>query len=364
MKSIRRILLLCCFLTTGVCLFAQTNFEELSLPEAIEKAKENGKMVFVDCYTSWCGPCKYMADKIFTQKEMGEYLNSRFVCVKYDMERGDGPDIAVKYSVAAYPTFLILDTDGTLIYKIVGGTETADEFKGKVEEGFGEGSAYQLKKRYQQGDRDFDFLSIYIESLLKSGLDDDARQVARDILSPLSTEEKCSLKYWFIYDNPRLSPMDSENMRFFLAHVEDFRKNGDREKVEGKLLVCYEGRLEEMLRGRMPADETEIKKLEKELKVNDIQSEELANYIAMLRAINQKDTGKIYSLYRDVYSDMSETKLSYLYFRPILLFAGKGVWTKEQKEGFIKLTNELQTRMETQAMQGSLKNFAEALPKF
>ena len=107
MKSIRRILLLCCFLTVGVCLFAQTNFEELSLPEAIEKAKEKGKMVFVDCYTSWCGPCKYMADKIFTQKEMGEYLNSRFVCVKYDMERGDGPDIAVKYNVAAYPTFLI-----------------------------------------------------------------------------------------------------------------------------------------------------------------------------------------------------------------------------------------------------------------
>ena len=360
----KKIALLFYVLLCGMAISAQTNFQDFALSEAIEKAKQENKMVFVDCYTSWCGPCKYMADKIFTQKEMGEYLNGRFVCVKYDMERGDGPDIAVKYNVAAYPTFLILDTDGTLIYKIVGGTETAEEFERKVEEGFGEGSAYQLKKRYQQGDRDFDFLLIYIESLLKSGLDGDARQVARDILSPLSIEEKSSSRYWFIYDNPRLSPMDSENMSFFLAHVKEFRKNGDRKKVDGKLLVCYENRLEEMLRGRMPAEETEIKKLEKELKANNIQSKELTNYIVMLRAINQKDTGKIYSLYRDIYSDMSETKLSYLYFRPILLFAGKGIWTNEQKEGFIKLTNELQARMETQAMQGSLKHFAEALPKF
>ena len=43
--------------------FAQTNFQDISFSEALKKAKEENKMVFVDCYTSWCGPCKYMADK-------------------------------------------------------------------------------------------------------------------------------------------------------------------------------------------------------------------------------------------------------------------------------------------------------------
>ena len=72
-------------------------------------------MVLVDCYTSWCGPCKIMASKILPQKEVGDFLNERFVCVKYDMEKGEGPEIAKKYGVEAYPTFLLLRADGTLL---------------------------------------------------------------------------------------------------------------------------------------------------------------------------------------------------------------------------------------------------------
>ena len=124
--------------------FAQTNFQDISFSEALKKAKEENKMVFVDCYTSWCGPCKYMADKVFPQKKLGKYLNDRFVSLKINAEQGEGVDIASKYSVSAYPTFLILKTDGTLIYRIVGGTEGADEFISKVEEGFGEKSAFRM----------------------------------------------------------------------------------------------------------------------------------------------------------------------------------------------------------------------------
>ena len=357
-------ILLVVFVMTEISVSAQVDFRDLTLPEAFEVAEEEEKMVFVDCYTSWCGPCKYMADKIFVQEKMGEYLNERFVCVKFDMERGSGPEIAQKYGVGVYPTFLILNMSGELIYKIVGGTETADEFIMKVEEGFGENSAYQMRKRYQEGERDFEFVEDYIESLLKSGLDDEARRVSADMLSPLSEKEKCSLPYWFIYEDSRLSPCDSENMKFFLAHVKEFRANGDRKEVDEKLISVYGGKLEEMLRGRVPAGDEELNAIEREMRVCEIQSVELKNYIEMLRAINQKDTNKIYSLYRKVYWDMPETKLSYLYFRPILLFQGQHKWTDEQKEGFVRLTHELANRMESQVMQISLRNFAEAIPKY
>ena len=53
------LLFTCMFITVFV--FAQTNFQELTLAKALEKAKIENKYVFVDCYTSWCGPCKMMA---------------------------------------------------------------------------------------------------------------------------------------------------------------------------------------------------------------------------------------------------------------------------------------------------------------
>lgn len=110
-------------------------WEKGTLQEALEKAKnnENGiNRVFLDCYTSWCGPCKFMSENVFTTKEAGDYFNSRFVNIKIDMEKGEGIDIAKKYNIKAYPTFLILDPDGKVVGRVVGGGKLED-FTAKVE---------------------------------------------------------------------------------------------------------------------------------------------------------------------------------------------------------------------------------------
>ena len=86
-------------LLCSVAVFAQTDFQELSLEEACKKAKTENKPIFLDCYTSWCGPCKMMANEVFTLKEAGDYFNKNFVCVKTDMEKGGGPAIGKQYGV-------------------------------------------------------------------------------------------------------------------------------------------------------------------------------------------------------------------------------------------------------------------------
>lgn len=99
-----------------------TVFHEIGLEEAMKKAKEEGKKVFIDCYTQSCGPCKQMVKRIFPQKACGEYLNSNFICLKKDMEK-DEPDVNYlngKYDIHIFPTYLILDTDSTLISNISG----------------------------------------------------------------------------------------------------------------------------------------------------------------------------------------------------------------------------------------------------
>jgi thiol-disulfide isomerase/thioredoxin len=107
-------------------LFAQgLVFETGTFSEALEKAKKENKLVFVDVYTTWCGPCKQMAATLFPAKEAGDLYNAHFVNFKIDAEQGEGVDIATKYSVAGYPTNLFLKPDGSVVYTVLGAGDLA-----------------------------------------------------------------------------------------------------------------------------------------------------------------------------------------------------------------------------------------------
>ena len=70
-------------------------FRDLTFRQALEQAQKEGKLVFMDCYTSWCGPCKNMLNNVFTLPEAGEFMNAAFVCVKFDMEKGEGKELSL-----------------------------------------------------------------------------------------------------------------------------------------------------------------------------------------------------------------------------------------------------------------------------
>ena len=96
------------------------SFSTSSLTESIADAKENNKKVFIDISTSWCGYCKKMKSKTYTNKDVGDVMNEAYVNITIDAEKGEGPTIAKKYGVNAYPTQVILDGDGNLVAKNVG----------------------------------------------------------------------------------------------------------------------------------------------------------------------------------------------------------------------------------------------------
>lgn len=86
--------------------------------DVLRLAKESNKLVFVDIYTSWCGPCKRMSQDVFTQKNVGEKYNTNFVNYKVDAEKGEGIELAKKYNIKAYPSYLFVDGNGTLFYTV------------------------------------------------------------------------------------------------------------------------------------------------------------------------------------------------------------------------------------------------------
>ena len=175
--------------------FAQTDFQDLSLDKALEKAKVENKLVFMDCYTSWCGPCKMMAEKILPLKEVGEYMNGRFVCIKVDMEKGEGPKLAQKYQVSAYPTFLVIKTDGTVMHRIVGGMLDGKEFIRKVDGAFDQNSAASMSAEYMAGNRKMEFLLKYTKALLESKDIPMAKGIALDIITSLEDSQRCTEPY-------------------------------------------------------------------------------------------------------------------------------------------------------------------------
>jgi thiol-disulfide isomerase/thioredoxin len=107
-------------------------FETGTFAQALAKAKQENKKVFVDCYTQWCGPCHYMSTNVFPTDSCGIYMNSRFVNVKMDMEHGEGPALQKQFNVKAYPTFIIFNADGTEMNRFVGMSPTTKAFTNKV----------------------------------------------------------------------------------------------------------------------------------------------------------------------------------------------------------------------------------------
>jgi thiol:disulfide interchange protein len=96
-------------------------FKHISLMEARAQAKTNKQLIFIDAYASWCGPCKIMAATSFRNTEVGAMYNKKFINIKIDVEKDpDGPEIARMYKIRAYPTLLIIDSDGKLIKTVLG----------------------------------------------------------------------------------------------------------------------------------------------------------------------------------------------------------------------------------------------------
>ena len=155
--------------------------EGTTLEQASAKAKAENKLIFFDCYTQWCGPCKKMTKDVFPQEKVGAYMNPKFVSIKIDMEGTYGAPLAKKLQIQAYPTFVIFNADAQEISRFLG-YHAADDFIKVVEEKSADNASTALEQRWKAGDRDPQFLMEYLQTLTASYKGDEANAVAEAIL--------------------------------------------------------------------------------------------------------------------------------------------------------------------------------------
>jgi len=137
--------------------------------EALMKAKAEDKIIFVDAYTTWCGPCKRMASSTFPDPEVGKLFNQHFLSLKIDMEKEMGFEFKKKFPVSAYPTLFFIDSDQKLVQKAVGAKGPADlialgeSIVGKYDR------STKYEAAYNAGDRSYQLVYDYVAALNKSG---------------------------------------------------------------------------------------------------------------------------------------------------------------------------------------------------
>ena len=169
MKKLILLLLLAPFIS--VAQDQGMHFEHtLSWKEVQEKAKAENKFIFMDCLTTWCGPCKFMSANIFPQKAVGEFYNSKFINVKVQLDSTaadaeeikkwyqDGHDIAKQYEIRAYPTYLIFDPNGNIVHRFVGSSDETTFLKNGANSVDPEKQYYTQLNKYKSGQKDPVFL--------------------------------------------------------------------------------------------------------------------------------------------------------------------------------------------------------------
>ena len=144
-------------------------FFEGSWEEALVESESTEKLIFVDSYTTWCGPCKKMSKNTFTDQTVGDYFNNNFISLKIDMEKPMGREFGQKYPVSAYPTLFFIDSKGEIVKKTTGYKDVAKLLAlGETVLGSADFSS-KYAELYDNGARDYETVYKYVNALSKAG---------------------------------------------------------------------------------------------------------------------------------------------------------------------------------------------------
>ncbi len=256
MKKIPYNLIIVLTMILQTTLYAQNrsiDFRHITLEEAFKNSGTTGKTIFVDCYTQWCGPCKAMAANVFTVDSIADYFNANFINIKLDMETEEGKKYAKPYKVEAYPSFLLLNSKGELLFKFVGGMP-ADKFMAKIKDGLNpENKVAMMDRMYNQGNCDGKFYRDYIVLKLSLVERTEGKRIASEYFDKLTHQERISPDNWLLFGRNRyereLSGVGSKNVVYLLDHYEDFIKTVGTDSVYSKIASNVRQTADYVLRG-------------------------------------------------------------------------------------------------------------------
>ncbi|MBB6611952.1 thioredoxin family protein [Pontibacter sp. Tf4] len=255
--------------------WAQTkeiNFRKGTVAEILAQAKTEKKPIFIDAYTTWCGPCKWMDKNVFVDEKVADYLNANFVNYKLDMEKGEGIEMAKKYEVQAYPSFLFLNADGGIMHRTVGArpAEMFLQVATIAKDPAQNFASYQ--KKFEGGERSAGFMMGYLKVLNEAALD--AGKVAEAYFATQKSEQLLEPGNWkLIYTN--INTVESPTFTHLVKNRDAFAKKYTADSVDQKILSVYGTALNRAAYEGNDANYSKLKTDLSNLKLKDAEKQQL-----------------------------------------------------------------------------------------
>ena len=205
--------------------------------EILKSAKAQNKLIFMDCYTSWCGPCKMLAKDIFTQKAVGELYNDKFINVQVDMEKGEGPALKDKFGVTAFPTLLFIDANENVIHRGLG-SMLAEEFIALGKTALSDDNIDAMNKKFDNGIRDTSFIKTYLKVLESVDSKSRIQLVISTYFKNIKDNQLIEPLNWF-FINKYVTDVNSREFQYLLKNKASFSQRYPEKEIATKIQQTF-----------------------------------------------------------------------------------------------------------------------------
>jgi thioredoxin-related protein len=201
MKSLKSMTVLLCLLCLGLSSIAQgINWTTgLNWAAVQEKAKKENKYIFLDFYTTWCGPCKKMEKEVYVNDTVASFFNANFIPVKIQMDKtkadaseiqswyADAEQLGKQFRIQAYPTYAFLAPDGRLSQQ-VSGYQNAQNFVEKAKTSLEPGRKfndpnekyYILLEQFNRGKKDYQQMPYLFDKAMELNDINTAKEISKE----------------------------------------------------------------------------------------------------------------------------------------------------------------------------------------
>ena len=225
--------LFCCFFQLS---WSQTSFNpnEISYKEALVQSKKENKPVFIMLYATWCPHCNAMKSTVFSDQNVKDFMNAKYISVWKDIEKEDGKEIKAHYQTNGLPTFLFIDANETLLYSIKGEmkkeafiNEATNALNTKLQLPY-------LEKQFLNDPSNVNACLAYIQTLRKGAERNDLSKPTHLYLETQTDQQLLSETNWRVISNG-VTDIQSREFQYVLNHKKDFEKITSPQRVDAKI---------------------------------------------------------------------------------------------------------------------------------
>jgi thioredoxin-related protein len=199
------------------------NFEHGTWQEILDKANQVNKPIFVEFYSTESDSCKLMDTQVFSNRSVGAVYNENFISYQIDAEKGEGIEMAKKYGLIAFPTYIFFNSEGEPFCassKLMPAGSLINVSNKALQIMYDSKPLDEYEKEYAEKKDNPGFLKQYINKRSSLGLSN--AFLFDPYLKLLPEEERTSLTVVNLYKN------EAQYLRINSLAFENLQKNGSK----------------------------------------------------------------------------------------------------------------------------------------